>query len=180
MFPYRIYKHLKIKGLTFAAIVDRGSDVCIIEQQIFNMFKGLKLLNEKRSFTGIGKEITLGCFDDEITLDAINIPIQIHVARSEHILYPAIIGIDVFHFVHMTIGKDGARFKDKETQADDGETIKSDNKIDDFNNEITQIMNMQIDTESNKDLDVSHLESDKANRIADLIEQYSPKKELSC
>ena len=86
-------------------------------------------------------------------MDGINIPIKIHVARSEDILYTAVIGNDVFHFVHMTIGKDGARVKDKETQADD--------------------------SEDNKDLDVSHLELDKANRIIDLIEQYSPKNQES-
>ena len=34
---------------------------------------------------------------------------------------------------------------------------------------------MQIDIEDNKDVHVSHLESDKANRIIDLIEQNSPK-----
>ena len=71
--------------------------------------------------------------------------------------------------------------KENETQAGDVETIKPDIKIDDFNNEVRQIkiMIMQIDIENDKDLDVSHLESDKANRIIDLIEQYSPKKQES-
>ena len=92
-----------------------------------------------------------------------------HVARTE----------DVFHFVHMSIGKDGAHFKKIEIQTDDVKTNKPDIKVDDFNNAVRQIMNMQIDIDDNKDLVVSHLESDKANKIIDLIEQYSPKKQES-
>ena len=181
LFPNRIYKTIKVKGLTLAAIIDIGSDVCIINQDVFNMLNGLEFLNEKRSFIGIGEKkiTTLGCFDIEISLDRINIPIRMHVARTEDILYPAIIGNDVFHFVHMSIGKDGAHFKKIETQTDDVETNKPDIKVDDFNNAVRQIMNMQIDIDDNKDLVVSHLESDKANKIIDLIEQYSPKKQES-
>ena len=40
LFPNRIYKTIKVKGLTLAAIIDIGSDVCIINQDVFNMLNG--------------------------------------------------------------------------------------------------------------------------------------------
>ncbi|XP_054734546.1 uncharacterized protein LOC129242007 [Anastrepha obliqua] len=110
-----IFTNIKIKDKTFNALVDTGSELCIIRYDMVKMIGDVELKNEIVHLSGIGagRLTTLGCFDAEIKLDDIIIKVTFYVVSEKDMVYSAILGSSIFEKVDMVIGQAGATFKKK-------------------------------------------------------------------
>jgi len=59
-----IYKEMKAEGVTFIAMIVSGCGFCLMREDIFKSFDGLKLKPKVNHLRGIGKGelVTVGCF----------------------------------------------------------------------------------------------------------------------
>jgi len=69
-----IYKSFSAQNISFRAMVDSGSDLSLLREDVFRKFEGLKLTKEIKHLKGIGKGelIIIGSFDLDVFVDNIS------------------------------------------------------------------------------------------------------------
>jgi len=76
------YKMMKAEEVTFIGIIDLGYDLCLMREDIFKSFEGLKLKLVVKHLRGIGmgELVTAGCFDVDLEADGVWFSVTFHVA----------------------------------------------------------------------------------------------------
>jgi len=77
-----IYKKMKAEGVTFIAMIDSGCDLCLMREDIFQSFDGLKLKSKVKHLRGISKVelVTVGCFDVDLEAYGVCFSVTFHIA----------------------------------------------------------------------------------------------------
>lgn len=105
----KMFKEVSIKGKRLDALIDTGSQVTIMREDIYNDFKLGQLLDTNIWLTGFGKnEVrSLGCFQTIIEIDSEQFPCLMHVVRSDAMNSSVIIGSDILNLAEVIINIDG-------------------------------------------------------------------------
>ncbi|XP_037960480.1 uncharacterized protein LOC119689670 [Teleopsis dalmanni] len=108
----RVLKDLGINGKKIRALIDTGSDVCIIRHSTYLRLGNIVLVARRKTLTGIGgKEIkTLGSFITLVDLNGIQTSLNLHVLNDDDVQYDAIIGSDILEIVDILISSDDVKF----------------------------------------------------------------------
>jgi len=111
-----IYKKMKAEGVTFIAMIDSGCDLCLMKENIFKSFDGLKPKPKVKHLRGIGKSelVTVGCFDVDLESDCVCFSVTFHVAKQNELEYAAIVGNDVLQSVDVIFSSNGVELRAKE------------------------------------------------------------------
>jgi len=106
---------MKAEGVTFIAMIDSGCDLCLMREDIFKSFDGLKLKPKVKHLRIIGKGelVTVGCFDVDLEADGICFSVNFHVAKQNELEYAAIVGNDVLLSVDVVFSSNGVEFRVK-------------------------------------------------------------------
>ncbi|XP_039969945.1 putative uncharacterized protein DDB_G0277255 [Bactrocera tryoni] len=111
-----IFKDVSFNGKSPSALIDTGSDLCIIRYDMLNTLSpDVDLSSEQRQLMGIGisKVTTMGCFTTSIEIDNIKLEIKFHVVRKRDIKYAPVIDNDVLRQVDLFVTEDGAEFRQR-------------------------------------------------------------------
>lgn len=175
----RVFKDVQIGNQTISAVIDTGSDICTISESSYKKAHPVKLNTDIKELVGIGhsKIYTLGSFVIDTQLDRIPLRICFHVVRDVDTLYNGVIGNDVFEFVDVKMGKNGATFCCKNQElSDDGiqtDEIALGSEAADLQEALQQMM--AVDTfDGNSEIDLAHLLKEDKERVLSLIKSYEP------
>lgn len=105
----RLFKDITVLGKTISALVDTGSDVFEIRNKLLLSLGEFNIESETRTFTGIGGKTisTIGSFVTCVGIDGLKVNLRFHVCRADYILYPIVLGNDIFGELDMIVGSDG-------------------------------------------------------------------------
>ena len=162
------YKQVKIAGRDLIALIDSGSDLCLMRADEYVKIGAPRLRNNEILFRGVGSDTnkTLGEFSVDITIDNNTYPITIRVISSDLMQQGLILGTDFINTVDVSIKTGKLSISKPESDISPGPEVAEIFKIDDIR-------------EVNK-IDVSYI-ADAACRSAveDLVVNYRPIKEQS-
>ncbi|XP_037944267.1 uncharacterized protein LOC119677070 [Teleopsis dalmanni] len=179
----RVLKDLGINGKKVRALIDTGSDVCIIRHSTCLRLGNIVLEARRKTLTGIGgKEIkTLGSFITLVDLDGIQTSLNLHVLNDDDVQYDAIIGSDILEIVDILISSDDVKF-----------LRKSQEKHIDFNkenvreceNEVRNLYNICVTMERDEpevvvQSQLNHLPKERKEEVINVIKHYKPNKKIN-
>jgi len=164
-----IYKSFSAQNISFRAMVDSGSDLSLMREDVFRKFEGLKLTKEIKHLKGIGKGelITIGSFDLHVFVDNISFTITFHVVKRDELEYTAIVGNNILQKVDILFRTNGTRFIAKITEAEFAETFKA--------MCVTEMIEAQRVVDR---IGLSHFDSLKKSEVEKLIRGYEPKQTI--
>jgi len=146
------------------ALIDTGSDICLIRASAYIRLGCLRLkLNEIR-FHGIGatNNSTIGEFDTELTIDGHTHSALVRVVLDTLMSYDLLVGTDFLNSVELTI-KAGKMIS----------TLSEQVSVD---NDLPEILQINVDFEKSN-ADVSHVpELRDREKIEKLVRDYKPNK----
>lgn len=103
-----IIKH--IKNHNIVAIIDSGSDMCLMRAGCYDRLDAPPLIKNKTQFGGMGSHNkTLGGFDADVCIDDDNYSVEIHVILDILMHHDLLIGADFLRTVDVAIKKDRMR-----------------------------------------------------------------------
>jgi len=158
-------KEVSINNRKIEALIDTGSDICLMRADQHIEIGAPKLRKNKIQFRGIGSgdNITSGEFSAIITIDNNDYPIVIHVISDTLMKHSLLIGADFLDTVQITISAGNI--------AVNAPKLILDNK------EFSEICQISSDFDEINGTDVTHIPDIKhKNAIQNLIEEYEPKK----
>ncbi|XP_070855345.1 uncharacterized protein [Drosophila suzukii] len=162
-----IYKKMKAEGVTFIAKIDSGCDLCLMREDIFKSFDGLKLKPKVKHLRGIGKGelVTVGCFDVDLEADGVCFSVTFHVAKQNELEYAAIVGNDVLQSVDVIFSSNGVEFRAIER---------------DFASTFNGMCVTEIVEESSvlDKINLSHLDDCQKLKVQQLVTEYKPIKSI--
>lgn len=108
-FSNKMLKEVTVDDTRFNALVDTGSQVTIINEDVYHKIKPRQLLDITIYLTGFGKnEVkSLGCFQTILKIDHKEFPCTMHVVPTEAMNNSIIIGNDVLSMAEVIINADG-------------------------------------------------------------------------
>lgn len=108
-----IFKDIQLDDYTFSALVDTGSDLCIMRYDTLLMLdENIELNKDRRRLVGLKESAidTLGSFDVNVDIDGISIDVTFHVVKEVDLRYAAIIGNSVLKNIDMLVREGEATF----------------------------------------------------------------------
>ncbi|KAG5317260.1 POL3 protein, partial [Pseudoatta argentina] len=105
----RMFKQVIIENKSLYALLDTGSHLSLMSEDVFKTFKTLKLHESEVLVTGIaqGRVKTLGYFQSTVPIDNVDFPLAFHVVPSEALNVDVILGTDLIIQAEVRIDKDG-------------------------------------------------------------------------
>lgn len=90
--------NVQISTRRMMALLDTGSDLCLIRYETYTRLGAPKWLNKQLPFRGVGREEnkTMGCFKSEIISDEDENEVEIQVISEDLMSYDLLIGNDFF------------------------------------------------------------------------------------
>lgn len=112
-----MFKEVMIKDTHSYALIDTGSQVTIMREDIYDSLKLGQLLDTIICLTEFGKNEVqpLGCFQTTIKIDNEQFLCTVHVVRSDAMNTSIIIGGDILNLVEVIINVDGITMKESPT-----------------------------------------------------------------
>lgn len=114
-------KIIEIGELKINSMIDTGSQVTIISENVYNKLNINELHPSNSTLSGFGKSITkpLGFFKSEIKIDEFKCFSDICVVENNNMPYDVIIGLDVLMQGETVINEKGISIKNKPQPTDD-------------------------------------------------------------
>ncbi|XP_053968493.1 uncharacterized protein LOC128869920 [Anastrepha ludens] len=185
-----LFRELQINGYKFSALLDTGSDICVVRYDtLLNIgYVDLKPIN--KTLHGIGNKMlkTVGCFPAIIDLDGVEVNIEFHVFRERDILYDAILGKDILRQVDVVIDGEGVKFQKKiipeekpECKEVSVKRVGSEDsyRIDELAKEFGQILHSVSCESAGLQVELDHLPTATKERVLSLITSYRSEKKKS-
>lgn len=155
----RMFKEILIEDKNFYALLDTGSHLSLMREDIFKLINVSKLCESEILLTGIaqGQVKTLGHFQTTITVDGFNFPLSFHVVPSKALEVTVILGTDFINQAEITIDCNGITVNKPNAlvflsqiklQPEENGMIQTDLIIDKESKEIVE--NMMLTYEPNK------------------------------
>lgn len=153
----RVYKIVKINGVSISALLDTGCEVNLIREDVYKQI-GLPALKIMRiSFRGFGGSgvTSLGCFETVLQIDDKELKLELHVVPNYAMPMAIIIGSNILEQAELLLKRD--------------EVIVS--KI------LYDVFLTQIEVTPDPEIDLSHI-TDKSikSEVARLVTFYKPVK----
>lgn len=147
----RMFKEILIEDKSFYTLLDTGSHLSLMREDIFKSINVLKLWKSEVLLTGIaqGQIKTLGYFQTTITVDSFNFPVMFHVVPPKALNVAIILGTNFINQAEITINQNGITVNKPsalvflsqiELQPENNETIHTDLIIDRVSNVIEDLM----------------------------------------
>lgn len=159
-------KEVELNGCRVLALVDTGSDFCLLCSDKYIQLGCLTLTPKETRFRGIGSSDnrTLSEFNAKLTVDENTYPILVRVVSDALLNHELIIGSDFLDTIEMT--------------AKTGEiSIRQTSEPLCVNEKIPEIFQIDLDPEESDEIDVSHISDIECkNRIKEAVINYSPNK----
>lgn len=107
----RMFKKIIIENKSFRALLDTGSHLSLMRNDIFMSINPPKLCESEVLLTGIaqGQVATQGYFQTTITIDNIDFSLTFHVVPSKALNVDIILGTDFINQAEITITQDGIK-----------------------------------------------------------------------
>lgn len=158
----KYYKNVYINNRCVIAMLDTGSDICLMREDCYARLNVPSLKENKTCFHGIGssKNETLGEFDANIYIDDNSFSIKIRVISNNLMRHDLIIGADFLRTVEVVI-KNGEMIISKLEEKKDLE--------------LPEIFQIDCAHETDR-LDLIHVNNDCKIKLEDMIENYKPNK----
>ncbi|XP_049316423.1 uncharacterized protein LOC115065965 [Bactrocera dorsalis] len=181
------FKDIRVGNTIFPALIDTGSQLCLIRADIVNKLSlSFKPNNDIRVLRGIGQSetVTVGSFETKAQLDNVEVSIVFHIIREEDMNYPAIIGRSILSEVDLIVTKDKDIFKYKnESQKSEYIEINDENDMEGTKPEPWEFASIGLHVEELKyndreapTYDLAHLDEHSKEEVEMLIGQYEPKR----
>lgn len=104
----KVYKNVKINDCSVQALLDTGSDVTVMKENVFKKFSFGVLDNSKISIRGIGTKVTtVGGFDAKFEIDGLTLESKCHIVSNSIMSSDVLIGMDVLQQADVRISKKG-------------------------------------------------------------------------
>jgi len=105
----RMCKEITIDDIKVDALIDTGSQLCLLREDIYLKLNSKELLKSYTVITGIaqGEVKTLGCLQTIISIDNDNYPLTFHVVPCSAMKMFVVIGIDFLSQAEVKITQDG-------------------------------------------------------------------------
>lgn len=157
-------KEVEINGHKTLALIDTGSDICLVRSDKYIRLGSPRLDSKEIRFRGVGSNdnLTLGEFNANITIDECVYPILIRVVSDTLLNHELIIGTDFLNTIEMTIKA--------------GEiSINPLSKLSSVNDDVSEILQINVNPEENDEIDVSHIPNlEYQDKIKKMITTYNP------
>lgn len=152
----KMIKEVIIKNTRLDALIDTGSQVTIMREDIYKNLKLGQLLNTTICLSGFGKnEVrSLGCFQTIVEIDNEQFPCTMHVVRSDAMNTSIIIGSDILNLAEVIVNVDGIMVR-----------------------KVSPTMFLaQIDVLEERSLNIDAIDSKIREEVETLVESYEPDK----
>lgn len=159
-------KEVEINGHKMLALIDTGSDICLLRSDKYIKLGSPQLNLRQIRFHGIGSNdnVTLGEFNARLTIDGNTYSILVHVVSDALLNFELIVGTDFLNKIKMTI----------EAGKISIDPLSESSCINENTPEIYQI---DLNFEENDEINMSHItDLEYKNQIKQLITTYNPNK----
>lgn len=156
-------KSVSIDGCALTALIDTGSDICLMCASAYIRLGCPRLERKELRFCGVGtsNNLTMGEFNTELTIDDHTYPILIRVVPDTLINYELLVGIDFLNLVELTVKPGEVVVNPLQEQVHLDENLP-------------EILQINLDS-NNDDVDVSHVSGpEHREKIKELVREYKP------
>lgn len=161
----RMFKEILIEGKNFHALLDTGSHLSLMREDIFRSIDASRLWESKVLLTGIaqGQVKTLGHFQTTVTVDSFNFPLTFHVIPSKALNVAIILGTDFINQAEIMIDQNGITINKPSAsvflsqiklQPKDNETIHTGLTIDPISKNVVENMMLMYKPNKTKTPDI--------------------------
>lgn len=160
-------KEVIVNGHHIVALIDTGSDLCLMREDQYNDLGSPSLKHKETRFRGIGlrENVALGEFCAELTVDEHVYPVLIRVVANDVISYKFLIGVDFLNKVELRVRNGNVLISPVE------ETVAQDSELP----EIFQI-DFACDG-TNEEKNMVHVSNDKHRLVIEsMVSNYCPVK----
>ena len=107
---FRNFKNIEFKNILVPAIIDTGSDICILRHDVYKTLKNISFVKEEKEFITASTYvmITLGHFEENVLIDGMQFYLKFYVTKS--FPYPAAIGNNILKKVDIVLGTNSVKF----------------------------------------------------------------------
>lgn len=160
----KIVKDVIINNCVMSALIDTGSDICLMRASAYIRVGSPRLEPKEIRFRGVGASdnSTLGEFNTELTIDGRRYFILLRIVSDTLISHDLIVGVDFLNSVELTITGGKSTISPLPERA--------------CTYDLPEILQIDFDCEKN-DVDVSHvLQSEHREKVRRLVREYKPSK----
>lgn len=154
------YKEVCIENVKFDALIDTGSPISLIKENVINKLSNveLRIVNKQISGFGKGQSMAKQYFNSKIEIDSCEYWLDFYVVPNDAMSFTAIIGRDIMDQAELNFNKDGVEIN---KIWDDGLVAAID---------LPQDTEIAVEEICNKDM---------RDKVRNLINLYKPKKTKS-
>ncbi|XP_076638825.1 uncharacterized protein LOC143350687 [Colletes latitarsis] len=155
-------KDVEINGYHIEALIDTGSDFCLMRADQYIQLGAPRLQHKEVKFTGVGStNTTLGEFYGKLTVDGNSYTVLIRVVSDSLMSHQLIIGTDFLETVELRLRNGNISISPSD------KTVV---------NDLLEIYQINIVEETKEKADVSHIPAEHQRVIENLVENYEPAK----
>lgn len=160
-------KEVAVNGYNVIALIDTGSDLCIMRADLYTDIGSPPLERKETRFSGVGlkENVALGEFRAELTIDSHSYPVLIRVVDNDVISHRFLIGIDFLNTIELHIKNGNVLISPVE------ETVVESRE------ELPEIFQINLRREETDEIDLTNISNSKhRSAIKNIINNYSPVK----
>jgi len=181
-------KYISFGKVIFKGLIDTGADLCLMRRSIFLKLGVDKLTGDQKCLTGIGESqiVTFGSLTIPVQIDGINLQVEFHIISDEDMAFEAILGRTLLDSVDMKITKNGTelvrRAESQVVTAQKRYVQEQDrSSCTELLAEFGSLCMITLEqTETKKDIELSHLPHSQRGIVKRMIDEYKPKRNIHC